>query len=93
MLIFISPKYLSKMVKFIGKHHKNDETIFWPDLTSQHYAKKKTLEWLEQKNTKIVAKADNPSEMCLTQTQPISNVWALLARAVCARGWEAKNGG
>jgi hypothetical protein len=36
-----------KMVKFIEKHHKNDETIFWPDLISCYYAKK-TLEWLEQ---------------------------------------------
>jgi hypothetical protein len=36
------------MVKFIEKHHKNDETIFWPELASWHYAKK-TLEWLDQK--------------------------------------------
>jgi arsenate reductase-like glutaredoxin family protein len=47
------------MVNFIEKHHKNDEKIFWPDLTSCYYAKK-TLEWLEQKNIKIVLKADNP---------------------------------
>jgi arsenate reductase-like glutaredoxin family protein len=47
------------MVKFIKKHHKNDKTIFWPDLASCHYAKK-TLEWLEQKNIEIVLKAVNP---------------------------------
>jgi hypothetical protein len=52
------------MVKFIEKHLKNDETIIWPELVSCHYAKK-TLEWLEQKNIKIVPKADNPSEMRL----------------------------
>jgi hypothetical protein len=40
-------KCLPKMVKFIQKHHKNDKTIFWPDLASWHHAKK-TLEWLEK---------------------------------------------
>jgi hypothetical protein len=53
-------KCLPKMVKFIEKHHKNDETIFWPDVASCHYAKK-TLEWIEQeKSIKIMPKADNP---------------------------------
>jgi hypothetical protein len=32
-------KCFPKMVKFIEKHHKNDETIFWPDLALRHYAK------------------------------------------------------
>jgi hypothetical protein len=57
-------KYLPKMVKFIEKHHKKDETIVWIDLASCHYAKK-TLEWLEQKSFKIVLKADNPLKICL----------------------------
>jgi hypothetical protein len=45
-------KCLPKMVKFIEMHRKNDKKIIWPDL--------ETLEWLEQKNIKIVLKADNP---------------------------------
>jgi hypothetical protein len=32
-------KCLPKMVKFIEKHHKNDETIFWLELASCYYAK------------------------------------------------------
>jgi hypothetical protein len=44
-------KCLPKMDKFIEKHHKNDDKIFWLDHA------KKTLEWLEQKNIKIVPKA------------------------------------
>jgi organic hydroperoxide reductase OsmC/OhrA len=75
-------KYLPKMVKFVEKHHKtNDETIFLADLASCHYAKK-TLEWLEQKNIKIVSKADNPTNV--PQARPIENFWALLARTVYA---------
>jgi hypothetical protein len=69
------------MVKFIEKHHKNDETIFKPA--------KKTLEWLEQKNIKIVPEADSPPNV--PQARHIENFWALLARVVYAKGWEAKN--
>jgi hypothetical protein len=29
----------AQMLKFIEKHLKNDETIFWSDLASCHYAK------------------------------------------------------
>jgi hypothetical protein len=75
------------MVKFI-EHHKNDETIFWPDLASCHYAKQ-TLKWMKQKNIKIVPKADSP--LNVSQARPIENFWALLARAIYAKGWEAKN--
>jgi hypothetical protein len=39
---------------------------------------------LEQKNIKIVLKADNPQKGL--QARPIENFWALLARAVYAKG-------
>jgi hypothetical protein len=73
------------MVKFIEKHHQNDETIFWPDLTLWHYAKKT----LEQKNIKIVPKADSPPNV--SQARPIENFWAMLSGAVYAKGCETKN--
>jgi hypothetical protein len=44
---------------------------------------------LEQKNIKIVSKADNPPKV--HQARIIENFWALLARAVYAKEWEAKN--
>jgi hypothetical protein len=47
------------------------------------------MEWLEQKNIRIVPKADNPTNV--PPTLPIEHFWALLARAVYAKGWEAKN--
>jgi hypothetical protein len=28
-----------RLVKFIGKHHSDQNFIFWPDLASSHYAK------------------------------------------------------
>jgi hypothetical protein len=75
------------MVKFIEKHHKNDETIFWPDQASCHYAKK-TLKWLEQKNIRKVPKADSPPNV--PQARRIENFWDLLARAVYAKGKDGK---
>jgi hypothetical protein len=67
--------YITKMVKFIEKYHKNNETIFWSDPASCHYVKK-TLECLEQKNINIVPKAVNPPN--LPQAKLIENFWTLL---------------
>jgi hypothetical protein len=40
-------------------------------------------------NIKIVPKADNP--LNVPQVRSIEHFWALLARAVYAKGYEAKN--
>jgi hypothetical protein len=40
-------------------------------------------------NIKIVPKVDNPLKC--PQAQSIQHFWALVARAVYAKGWEAKN--
>jgi hypothetical protein len=44
---------------------------------------------LEKKNIKIVPKADNPPNV--PKARPIEHFWALLARAVYAKRWIAKN--
>ena len=37
--VYIS-KCLVRLEKFIEKHHKNDNIVFWPDLASSHYSRK-----------------------------------------------------
>jgi hypothetical protein len=67
-------KYLTKMVKFIKNHHKNDKTMFWYDVSSCHCAQK-VLEWLEQKKSKW-GPTDSP--LNVFQAQPIEIFLALL---------------
>jgi hypothetical protein len=50
---------------------------------------KKTLKWLEQKNIKIVSKADNHPNV--PQARPIENFLGVASScSLCAKGWEAK---
>lgn len=44
---------LTKLVKFVKTNHKEDKTIFWPDLASSHYAKD-ALQLLEKYNIDYV---------------------------------------
>lgn len=85
--IYIS-KCLTKLVKFIKKHHTGQNVIFWPDLASCHYAKK-TTEWLKSKNVDLVPKKANPPN--IPAARPIEDFWANLSKAVYSNGWEAKS--
>jgi hypothetical protein len=68
------------MVKFIEKHHKNDETIFWPDLA------------LCKENVGMVgAKKHQNSAPNVPQARPTEYFWAMLSGAVYAKGCETKN--
>ena len=40
---------LPKLKQFIESNHTQGEIMFWPDLASNHYAKK-TLNWLTEQN-------------------------------------------
>lgn len=79
---------LPKLLRFIRRHHNNDDFIFWPDLASCHYARL-TQNWLTQNNIPFVPKNDNPPN--IPQARPIEKFWALLSRKVYNGGWEAQN--
>ena len=75
---------LPKLVDFINKYHANDNYIFWPDLTSAHYAKV-TLEAYRQMNIKYVPKNINPPNV--PQLRPIESFWAILGQKLYNNGW------
>ena len=78
--------YPSQTGPFIEEVHKNDETLFWPDLTSAHYAHD-TVQLFEELEIPFVQKKDNPPN--LPQVHPIENFWAQLKELVYRGGWQA----
>jgi hypothetical protein len=59
---------VSRLNKFINKHHNDGNYVFWPDLASSHYANATLLEY-ERLNIKFVPKSSNPPNV--PQLRPI----------------------
>ena len=70
------------MGKFIEKHHKNDNIVFWPGLASSHYSLK-VQSYLKAKNIEFVPKEHNPANV------PV--FWSELKRLVYNKNWQAEN--
>ena len=73
---------------FIKKYHSDGKYVFWPDLTSSHYANT-VLKFLNDNNVKFVQKADNPANV--PKVRPIEEFWAHLKKKVYEGDWQAKN--
>jgi hypothetical protein len=67
--LYIS-KCLAVLHKFIQKHHKKENFVFWPDLTPDHYAKD-TLARLEEPKINYVPNEEN--SLSVPQLWPIEN--------------------
>lgn len=76
-----------RLIPFIQKYHPQDETLFWPDLASSHYAKT-VVDFMNNENITFVEKRENPAN--LPECRPIELFWAILKRKVYAKGWKAK---
>jgi hypothetical protein len=63
-------KWLRVLHKFILKHHINEKIVFWPDLSSAHYAKDMLVR-LEELKIEYVPKEENPPNV--PQIRPIEN--------------------
>ena len=85
--VYIS-KCLVKLEKFIEKHHKNDNIVFWPDQASSHYSRK-VQSYLKAKNIEFVSKEHNPANV--PELRPIEDFWSELKRLVYNKNWQAKN--
>jgi hypothetical protein len=85
--VYIS-KCPSVLRKFIQKHHKNENIVFWPDLSSAHYAKD-TLVRLEELKIEYVPKEKNPPNV--PQIRPIKNFWGNLKRKVYCNNYRPKD--
>ena len=75
-------KCLPKLLKFIEKHHLGGKYIFWPDLTSSHYANK-TSAWFNEQKVPFVPN--------VPKARPIEDFWSILADKVYSGGWTATN--
>lgn len=71
--IYVKECLQKRLLPFIAKH--NVSTFFWPDLASCHYSKR-SLEWFEAKNVKLVPKMANPPNC--PELRPIERYWALV---------------
>lgn len=81
-------KCLPVLKRFIDCNHKNDKTVFWPDLASAHYAKA-TQDELKKLKIDYVPKEENPPNV--PQLRPIETFWANLKRKVYGDGYRPKN--
>lgn len=84
--IYVRECLQKRLQPFISKH--NVSTFFWPDLASCHYSKR-SLEWFEAKNVKLVAKMSNPPNC--PELRPIERYWALIKRELKTTKKEARN--
>lgn len=67
---------LQKRLLPLLKKHK-DQTLFWPDLASCHYASS-VLQWYSKENVNFVSKQHNPPNC--PEIRPIEKFWALMKR-------------
>lgn len=84
--IYVKECLQKRLLPFIAKH--NVSTFFWPDLASCHYSKR-SLEWFEAKNVKLVPKMANPPNC--PELRPIERYWALVKRELKNTKKEASN--
>ena len=77
---------LARLHPFVAAHHSDGRYVFWPDLTSAHYAKATTA-LLDHLDIPFVPEELNPPNV--PELRPIENFWSLLKSAVYAGGWEA----
>lgn len=74
------------LVAFISKYYRNGGCVFWPDLSTAHYAKKVKNYW-KNLNTPVI-----PKDMYLTympKAGPIKDFRANLKTEVYSRDWKA----
>ena len=85
--IYLNEFIKKKTIPFIEKHHSNGKYIFWPDLTTSHYAKT-VVDYMDE-NVNFMKKEDNPANLpkiCL-----IEDFWGILKGKVYMHNYQAKN--
>lgn len=85
--VYLEDILKKKLVPFIRKQYADGNYVFWPDLTSSHYAKS-VQEYLASENIQTVPKHLNPANV--PQARVIENFWAILKRKVYEKGWKAR---
>ncbi|KAL4463556.1 hypothetical protein ABPG72_018811 [Tetrahymena utriculariae] len=86
--IYLNECIRRRLTSFIQENHSRDRIIFWPDLSTSHYAKIVTQQ-LNNSRINFVAKEENPPNV--PEARPIENFWLHLKALVYKNGWEARN--
>ena len=86
--MFTFEKCLSKLLPFIETNHSHDDYVFWPDLSTSHYAKE-TTQWFLKHHINFIPKQTNPPKV--PKARPIEDFWSMLGDKVYEGGWEATN--
>ena len=74
------------LVAFINKYYRNVGCVFWPDLSTIHYAKK-VKNYLKNLNIPVIPKDMNPANV--PKARPIEDFWANLKAEVYSGDWKA----
>ena len=84
--LYITECIQKRLLSFINKHRK--AVIFWPDLATIHYSKKK-MKWYNQNAIEIVPKDANPLNS--PEQRVIESYWALVKGILLKSNKSAKD--
>ena len=71
---YIKECLTKRLLPFVEKYHRKEDVLFWPDLSSVHYAYA-CQEWFEKSGIDFVPKQINPPN--LPQARPIEQFWSI----------------
>ena len=77
-----------RLLPFINKYHSDGNYVFWPDLSTSHYANM-VQKYLKDKNVQFEPKNINPANV--PKVRAIKDFWGLLKAKVYEKNWSAKN--
>ena len=69
--IYLNKCTRKRLLPFIKYHHKGDNILFWPDLTSSHYSKQ-VQDFLKAHQINFVQRQQNPPNV--PQSHPIETI-------------------
>lgn len=78
--VYLKERIKKRLLPFIDKHHATANVIFWPVMTTSHYANKVTHYML---NTYIKFIKKNENAANVPQARRIETFWSLCKRASC----------
>lgn len=80
--IYVKECLKKRLLPFIRKYHNMANILFWPDLSTSHYAKE-TIAFLESHGVPYVKKKDNAPNV--PQARGVERFWALCKRRYSGR--------
>ena len=86
--LYVNDCLRKRLLPFINKQHSDNNFIFFPDLTTSHYARN-TVNFMISENIKFVNKSENVANV--SEIRPIEKFWSKLKGNVYKNSWTAEN--